>query len=449
MDHELIQLLEQISRERGISKEGLIQTIESALLSATKKRYGPQNIKISIDPKSGRIEVFSIKKIVEDVVNPQNEIPLDEAKRIDPDKEIGDSIEIRLDFKDLGRIAAQTAKQVILQRVKEAEREIIFNEFKKKEGQMIHGIILRQEKGAYIIDLGRTEGILPHKEQIPKEGFRRGDRVRAYILEVKDSAKGPQIILSRTHPGLVARLFEMEVPEIYEGIIEIKGVVREAGDRAKIGVFSKDPEVDPVGACVGLKGSRVQAVVRELRGEKIDIIPWSDDPRVLISRALSPSTVEKVGINKEAKSALVVVSDQQLSLAIGKKGQNVRLAAKLTGWDIDIISSEEYKRERAEETERDMERSIDVDLAKNMPITMLPGVGDKIVKILQEAGYKSVGDIVSSSEEALIAIPGIGEKTAQRLIKGARDALAPSGSAHTENQVQGEPEDEQNRDGET
>lgn len=423
MNHELMQLLEQISKERGISKENLIETIESALLSAAKKRYGPLNMKIYLDPKTGKMEVVSIKKVVEEVTSRLNEIHLEEAKKIDSTKGLGDEIEIKLDFKELGRIAAQTAKQVILQRVKEAEREIIFNEFKKKEGQMVHGVILRQEKGAYIIDLGKTEGILPQKEQIPREGFRRGDRVRTYILEVRNSTKGPQVILSRTHPGLVARLFEMEVPEIYEGIIEIKCVVREAGDRAKIGLFSKDHEIDPVGACVGLKGSRVQAVVRELRGEKIDIIPWTDDPRVLISKALSPATVEKVGINKEAKSALVVVSDQQLSLAIGKKGQNVRLAAKLTGWDIDIISSEEYEKERVAGTEKEMEATIEVEQTKKIPLTELPGVGDKIAKLLEEAGYKTSEDILSCSIETLMNIPGIGEKTAHKIIQGAREVL--------------------------
>jgi N utilization substance protein A len=422
MNHELIQLLDQISKERGIAKEILIETIESALLSAAKKRYGPQNMKILLDPKTGKMEVVSIKKVVNEVTSRQDEIQLEDAKKIDPDRGLGDEIEIKLDFKDLGRIAAQTAKQVIHQRVKEAEREIIFNEFKKKEGQMVHGVILRHEKGSYIIDLGKTEGILPQKEQMLREGFRRGDRVRAYILEVRDSTKGPQIILSRTHPNLVARLFEMEVPEIYEGIIEIKGVVREPGDRAKIGVFSKDPEVDPVGACVGLKGSRVQAVVRELRGEKIDIIPWTDDPRVLIAKALSPASVEKVGINKESKSALVVVSDQQLSLAIGKKGQNVRLAAKLTGWDIDIMSTTEYEKERIAETEKEIAVATPEE-AKKTPLTELSGVGEKIAKLLEEAGFKSIEDLVSSSTEALMAIPGVGEKTAQKIIKGARESL--------------------------
>lgn len=423
MNHELIQLLEQISKERGISKEGLVETIESALLSAARKKYGPQNIRINIDPKMGKMDVVTIKRVVEEVTNRHDEILLEEAKKIDPNKGIGDEIEIKLDFKELGRIAAQTAKQVILQKVKEAEREIIFNEFKKKEGQMIHGVIIRQEKGAYIIDLGKTEGILPQKEQISREGFRRGDRVRAYILDVKNSTKGPQIILSRTHPNLVARLFEMEVPEIYEGIIEIKVVVREAGDRAKIGVFSKDSEVDPVGACVGLKGSRVQAVVRELRGEKIDIIPWTDDPRVLITKALSPATVEKVGINEAAKSALVVVSDQQLSLAIGKKGQNVRLAAKLTGWDIDIISAEEYQKEKTAETERKIEAAISSEQIKKTALKKLPGVGDKIAGILEEAGYNTIEDVVSLTPESLMTIPGIGEKTAQKIIKGAREKL--------------------------
>ncbi|MEK6692386.1 MAG: transcription termination factor NusA [Nitrospirota bacterium] len=423
MNHELILLLEQISKERGISKEVLIETVESALLSAARKKYGPLNMRIHIDPKTGKTDVVAIKKLVEAVTNRYDEISLEEAKLIDPDKGIGDEIEINLNFKELGRIAAQTAKQVILQKVKEAEREIIYNEFKKKEGQMVHGVIIRQERGIYIVDLGKTEGIIPQKEQVPKEGFRRGDRVRAYILEVKNSSKGPQIILSRTHPSFVERLFEMEVPEIYEGIISIKGVVREAGDRAKIGVFSKDSEVDPVGACVGLKGSRVQAVVRELKGEKIDIIPWTDDPRILIAKALSPATVEKVGINKEAKSALVVVSDQQLSLAIGKKGQNVRLAAKLTGWDIDIISAEQYEKEKSAETEREIEAAISTEQAKKMPLTELPGVGSKIAGILEDAGYKTIEDVASLNIEAITAIQGIGEKTAQKILKGAREKL--------------------------
>jgi N utilization substance protein A len=423
MNHELILHLEQISKERGISKEVLIETVESALLSAARKKYGPQNMRIHIDPKSGKTDVVAIKKIVEELTNRYDEISLEEAKLIDPGKGIGDEIEIMLEFRELGRIGAQTAKQVILQKVKEAEREIIYNEFKKKEGQMVHGVIIRQERGIYIVDLGKTEGIIPQKEQVPKEGFRRGDRVRAYILEVKNSSKGPQIILSRTHPSFVERLFEMEVPEIYEGIISIKGVVREAGDRAKIGVFSKDSEVDPVGACVGLKGSRVQAVVRELKGEKIDIIPWTDDPRILIAKALSPATVEKVGINKEAKSALVVVSDQQLSLAIGKKGQNVRLAAKLTGWDIDIISAEEYEKEKSAETERELQAAISTEQAKKMPLTELPGVGSKIAGILEEAGYKTIEDVASLNIEAITAIQGIGEKTAQKILKGAREKL--------------------------
>lgn len=351
MNHEFIQLIEQISKEKGISKETMIDALQSGMLSAVKKSYGYQNMKIHIDPKTGKMDLYSVKKIVKEITNPCAEILLEEAKRIDPEKGIEDEIEIRFEFKELGRIAAQTAKQVIFQKVKEAERQIIFDEFKKKEGELVHGIVLKQEKGAYIIKLGKTEGILPQKEQMPREGFKGGDRIRAYILEVKDSPKGPQIILSRTHPGFVARLFEIEVPEIYEGIIEIKKVVREPGDRAKIGVYSKDHDVDPVGACVGLKGSRIQPIVRELRGEKIDIIPWSEDPRVLISNALSPAVVDKVGINEENKSALVVVPDEQLSLAIGKKGQNVRLAAKLTGWDIDIISESEYEKERLAETE--------------------------------------------------------------------------------------------------
>ncbi len=251
-------------------------------------------------------------------------------------------MDILQDFEGYGRIAAQTAKQVIVQRVKEAERDIIVNEYSGRIGDLVNGIVMRQEKGNYIIDIGKTEAVLPMREQAPRESYKQGDRVRAYLLDVRTTNKGPQIVLSRSNPELVSKLFEMEVPEIYENIVQIKGAVREAGDRTKIAVQSRDSAVDPVGACVGMKGSRVQAVVRELRGEKIDIIPWTEDPIQFISKALSPATVEKVAVDEDEKSALVIVSDTQLSLAIGKKGQNVRLAAKLTGWKIDIYSESEY-----------------------------------------------------------------------------------------------------------
>ncbi|MGH7205858.1 MAG: transcription termination factor NusA, partial [Nitrospiraceae bacterium] len=275
-------------------------------------------------------------------------ISLHEARRVDSEAEVGDEIGSVIEMEELGRIAAQTAKQVIFQKVREAEWEAVQKEYATRQGDLINGIILGQERRNYLVDLGKTEAILPVQEQIPRESYRRGDRVKAYLLEVRRTPKDVQVILSRTHPQFVGKLFELEVPEVAEKIVEIKGIVREPGDRTKIAVASREKAVDPVGACVGMKGSRVQAVVRELRGEKIDIIAWTSDPRVFIAEALNPATIEKVGIDEEKKSALVVVADSQLSLAIGKNGQNVRLAAKLTGWKIDIISATEYEKEKVE-----------------------------------------------------------------------------------------------------
>ena len=359
MNKELISVIEQISREKGINSYTIISAVKSALQVAAKKCFGASdNIQVEIDPKSGEIQVILIKKIVEEVTNPKEEISLEEAKKIDAEAELGDEIGALIEVGDFGRIAAQTAKQVIFQKVREAEWDTIYKDFRNRQGDIVHGVILGQENRNYIVDLGKTEALLPHKEQIPRETFRRGDRIRGYLCEVKPSAKGPQLILSRSHPEFVGKLFAIEVPEIYEKIVAIKSVVREPGDRTKIAVYSKDPSVDPVGACVGMKGSRVQAVVRELRGEKIDIIPWSEDPRVFIAEALSPAVVERVGIDEEEKSALVVVSEQQLSLAIGKKGQNVRLAAKLTNWKIDIINETEYEKKRAKEKEIEIEQSM-------------------------------------------------------------------------------------------
>lgn len=359
MSRELINVIEQISREKGIKGNVILEAVKAALLSAAKKRYGvTDNLQVEIDSKSGQIQVILIKKIVEEVTNPKEELSLEEARTMDEDADLGDEIGAVIEVGDFGRIAAQAAKQVIFQKVREAEWDAVYKDFIDRQGELVHGVILGQENRNYIVDLGKTEGLLPVKEQIPRESFKRGDRIKAYLLEVKPSAKGPQLILSRTHPNFVSKLFATEVPEIYERIVEIKDVVREPGDRTKISVFSKDTAVDPVGACVGMKGSRVQAVVRELRGEKIDIIPWSEDPRVFIAEALSPAVVDRVGINEEEKSALVVVTDQQLSLAIGKKGQNVRLAAKLSNWKIDIISETDYELKRAKEKEIEISQSM-------------------------------------------------------------------------------------------
>lgn len=349
MNRELIAVIDQIGREKGIDKARVISAIEAALQTAAKKRFGQaENIQVEIDPKTGEISVVSKKVIVDTVTNPKAEISLAEAREFDSEAEIGDEIGSLIEMDELGRIAAQTAKQVIFQKVREAEWEAVQKEYATRVGDLINGIILGMERRNYLVDLGKTEAILPVQEQIPRETYRRGDRVKAYLLEVRRTPKDVQVILSRSHPQFVAKLFEMEVPEVSEKIVEIKAIVREPGDRTKIAVASRDKAVDPVGACVGIKGSRVQAVVRELRGEKIDIVAWTSDPRVFIAEALNPATIEKVGIDEEKKSALVVVADSQLSLAIGKNGQNVRLAARLTGWKIDIISATEYEKEKAE-----------------------------------------------------------------------------------------------------
>ena len=349
MNRELIAVIDQIGREKGIDKTKVIGAVEAALQSAAKKRFGQgENIQVQIDPKTGEISVVSLKTIVDTVTNPKAELSLQEARRVDSEAEVGDEIGTMIEMEELGRIAAQTAKQVICQKVREAEWEAVQREYATRQGDLINGIILGQERRNYLVDLGKTEALLPIQEQIPRESYRRGDRLKALLLEVRRTPKDVQVILSRTHPQFVAKLFELEVPEVSEKIVEIKGIVREPGDRTKIAVSSRDKAVDPVGACVGIKGSRVQAVVRELRGEKIDIIAWTSDPRVFIAEALNPATIEKVGVDDEKKSALVVVADSQLSLAIGKNGQNVRLAAKLTDWKIDIISATEYEKEKVE-----------------------------------------------------------------------------------------------------
>ena len=346
---ELIAVIDQLGREKGIDKTRIMGAVETALQAAAKKRFGQgENVKVEIDAKTGDISVVLLKTIVETVVNPKAEISILEARKVDDGAEVGDEIGSLIEMDDLGRIAAQTAKQVICQKVREAEWEAVQKEYSTRLGDLINGIIIGQERRNYIVDLGKTEAILPIQEQIPRETYRRGDRVKAYLLEVRKTPKDVQVILSRSHPLFVGKLFELEVPEVGEKIVSIKGVVREPGDRTKIAVSSRDKAVDPVGACVGIKGSRVQAVVRELRGEKIDIIAWTNDPRVFIAEALNPASIEKVGIDEEKKSALVVVADSQLSLAIGKNGQNVRLAARLTGWKIDIISATEYEKEKVE-----------------------------------------------------------------------------------------------------
>ena len=349
MNHEFMEALDELEKDRGIDKDILIDTIEQALLTAYKKNFGSaQNVRVEVDRVKGDVRVFSQRVVVDesDLYDTFLEIELKDAREISPNYELGDIIENEVTPKDFGRIAAQTAKQVVVQRIREAEREIVYNEFMDKENEIVTGEVARVNKNIVYVNLGRIEAIMTQAEQIPGEHYKAGQKIKVYILEVKKTNKGPQIVVSRSHPGLVKRLFEFEVPEIFEGIVQIKSVSREAGSRTKMAVKSIDEKIDPIGACVGPKGSRVKNIVDELGDEKIDIIKYSDDPAEYISASLSPSKVEKVEVNEEEKSALVVVPDYQLSLAIGKEGQNARLAAKLTNWKIDIKSESQAKQDQ-------------------------------------------------------------------------------------------------------
>jgi len=358
MNQELLNLIEQISREKGIDKNTLIDNLETALISAVRKRAWLKNVSVTIDRERGEISITSLKTIVETVRRQKEEISIDEAQEIDPNTSVGETIPVPVSIEDFGRIAAQTAKQVLFQKVRESESEVIYEEYKSKEGHIVSGVVMRKEKGCYYVNIGRAEGVLYLKETTPFDSLKRGETVKCYVEDVKMSPKGPVIRLSRRNPNFVAELFRVEVPEIYDGLVEIKKIVREPGERTKLIVYSEDKAIDPVGSCVGMKGTRVQSIVRELRGERIDIIPYTEDFRMLIAKALSPAAVEKVGINEESKTAVVIVNDSQLSLAIGKKGQNVRLAMKLTGWDIDIMSNSEYDKIKKEETEKQLQESL-------------------------------------------------------------------------------------------
>ncbi len=344
MNTDFINALHEIEKEKGISKDTIYEALESALISSYRKNFGSsQNVIVEMDKETGGAKVYAIKEVVEEVENEYLEISINEAQKISDKYFIGDSVRIEITPKDFGRIAAQTAKQVVIQRIKDAERDVIFDEFINRENEIITGMIQRISKNNVFVDLGKTEGILPPVEQIDGETYNQSDRLKLLILEVKKTTKGPQIILSRSHPGLVKRLFELEVPEINNGIVDIFSIAREAGSRTKIAVYSKDPDVDPLGACVGHKGSRVKVIVDELNGEKIDIVIWSKDIKEFIANSLSPSKVINVEIDEKEKSALIIVPDYQLSLAIGKEGQNARLAAKLTNWKIDIKSETQYE----------------------------------------------------------------------------------------------------------
>jgi len=408
MQQDLNRVIEQVSKEKGIDKSILISALENAMISAAKKTFGHQRkIEAQFNPEIGEVELFEAKTVVETVADPATEITLSEAKEnLDPEAELGDELLSKLDSSLFGRIAAQAAKQNIVQRVRDAEREIIYNEFKGREGQLVNGIVQRFEKRNIIVNLGRTDAILPEKEQVPRERYRQGDRIRAYIVSVEITGRGPQIILSRTHPGMLTQLFAQEVPEIYEAIVEVKGAAREPGGRAKIAVISHDPDVDPVGACVGMKGTRVQAVVQELRGEKIDIVHWIPDQAEYVCRALAPAKVSKIIIDDDEHSMVVVVPDDQLSLAIGKKGQNVRLAARLTGWRIDVCSEAD-----AEEETRKARQSIGA----------IPGINDIVAELLYQEGFKSAEEIAESDLEDILDVEGVSREKAEALHKSAKE----------------------------
>ena len=405
MVSDLTRMIDQVSREKAVEQDVLIKALEEAVKAAARKKYGPDyDLEVTFNEELGEIEVFEFKEVVENVTNEHVQVSLEEAHRMDPESEFGDSLGIKMDTDTFGRIAAQSAKQVIMQRLKEAERDIVYDDFKDRQGEIINGIVQRFDRGSIIVNLGRTEAELPPKEQVPKESYKQGDRIRAYILDVRQFSRGPQIILSRTHPNFVSALFENEVPEIPEGIVQIMQVAREPGGRTKIAVASKDADVDPVGACVGMKGRRVQAVVQELRGEKIDIVTWHPDAAKFICNALAPAEIIRVIVDEDNRSMEVVVQDDQLSLAIGKRGQNVRLASRLSGWRLDVNSESNYNK-----TLKDGYKSL----------LALPGVGEKRATDLYEEGFRSSRDVAGAKTADLVVVDGISEKGAAKLIESA------------------------------
>jgi N utilization substance protein A len=413
MFSELSRVIEQVGKDKGIDKQVVVDAITQGMLLAARKKYGTyREIEASYNDETGEIELHEFKEVVtkDAFVDEEVEIPQDEALKLDPEAQLGDSIGIKMDASDLGRIAAQTAKQIILQKVRDAEREIIFNEFEQRKGEIASGIARRVEKGAIVVDLGRTEAFIPPREQIPGEQYKPGDRIQGFLLEVRQSTRGPQIIMSRASEQYLIKLFELEVPEIYDGIVEIMAAAREPGQRAKIAVRSKDAAVDPVGACVGMKGSRVQNIVQELKGEKIDIVPWDEDVTRYVVNALAPAEIAKVFVDEGNREMEIVVPDTQLSLAIGRKGQNVRLAAKLTGWKLDILSESASSSRTAESIYN---------------LTLLPNMNETMAQNIYQSGFGSFQAVAQASVEEVMSIPGYDDPAkAETLIQTAKDLVA-------------------------
>jgi N utilization substance protein A len=413
MNIELKRIIDQVSRDKGIEKDLLVGAIKDAIRSAAKKKYGPRlEIEVEYRDDTGEIEVFQYKEVVENVRDSNLEISLEEGRIEDPECEVGDSLGFKMDASAFGRIAAQSAKQVIMQRMKDAERDLVYEDYKDRKGEIMNGIVQRQDPEGIIVNLGRTEALLPPMEQVPREIYHKGERIRAYVLDVKRQTRGPQIILSRTHPQFLVVLFEAEVPEISEGIVQVLGCAREPGSRSKIAVSSRDSDVDPVGACVGMKGARVQNIVQELRGEKIDIIPWHPDSAKFATNALAPAQVSRIIMSKESQTMEVIVPDDQLSLAIGKRGQNVRLASRLVGWKIDVKSESKYSKSLKE---------------GYLSLLSIPGVGEITASLLHEAGYSSAREVAETGLDELLQSTGLTEKKAAALIAAAQEMIQGGG----------------------
>ncbi|HEX9751330.1 MAG TPA: transcription termination factor NusA [candidate division Zixibacteria bacterium] len=413
LEFDIWEVVHQIMKSKNLELDYVLETVREGLMTAAKKRFGDaDNVRVHIDKANEDIYMTATKTVVDFVREPRTEISLIDAQEVDEETEIGDEMEIELSFEDFGRNAIAATKQILVQRIRERERAQIYEEYKDRVGEVVTGVVQHIDKGTIIVNIAGAEAVIPHKEQIPRERFRQGDRVRAFIADVQPNMKGPQIILSRAHTGLLLRLFALEVPEIFERIVEIRALAREPGERSKVAVASIDDRVDPVGACVGVKGVRVQSIVRELANERIDIVQWDSDPEVFVARALAPARVVQVRTDEERKEMLVIVDDEKLSLAIGRSGQNARLAAKLTGWKITIRSESQYLSERSH------------TLDTKTPLDQLPGIGDVTKNRLEAAGIASIEILAGKSIEDLTAIEGMGPKTAEKLLESAQDFVA-------------------------